>query len=745
MLYVYIVSLVCLGILALEAIAVVATLVFSSRAERVEFFRGFKRGKFALIFIIAIPLYYIGHVYAKNGYVESFFMAINKIVNLVVLKYDTSSIHALLEESRTYSFAIYATFAFVACNAMFFVISLTGQYLWEYWQRVKIYVTRSDKLIIYGHGESSRKLYESDGGKRCRLILGDIQKDEAYELYIDNVAYVSSSAPEAVLEKYVKRACFFKKKLIIVVNTESEERNMLCCKELAGLLSKMTDASREKVLPRVQIYVMGDPEYQSIYEDIIDSGYGCLRYVNKYQRIAADWIEKYPLAKFMTEEHVDRSTALVRDGVDINVCLIGFGRVNREIFLTSVANNQFIKAGRGGDPEIKRVRYHIFDKYDAQNDKNLNHSYYRFKHECASLPGKIYLDAPDIPADEKFYSRDINDAKFYDELRGICKKDSRDVNFLVISYGNDLENIDLAQKLIEKRREWNLSNLYIFVRASNFKQEDTLVDDEGSYFFGYETESVYSVDRVISDDIHKMAMLRNAAYAAEHDGAVGDDAEKIISAARKKSENDWYCDKNQTQRDSSIFSCLSIRSKLNLIGLDYAPKSDKRYAAISYTDYMNVYAALDMPEVSGADLSGRPRIKYTLDFPHSLRRNLAVHEHLRWNSFMISRGFVPSTRDQILTETAKDKRTGRVKYTNGKSFTARRHGNLTTFDGLVEFRRMIAERDGCGEENTDVIKYDYQLLDEVYWLLDATGYKLVSLSDDVKERFAGERDGYGSK
>ena len=56
---------------------------------------------------------------------------------------------------------------------------------------------------------------------------------------------------------------------------------------------------------------------------------------------------------------------------------------------------------------------------------------------------------------------------------------------------------------------------------------------------------------------------------------------------------------------------------------------------------------------------------------------------------MITKGFVPATKDAIKGE--KDEESG--KHTNGKSYTLRRHGNLTTFDGLVEFRKMVAERD----------------------------------------------------
>ena len=81
---------------------------------------------------------------------------------------------------------------------------------------------------------------------------------------------------------------------------------------------------------------------------------------------------------------------------------------------------------------------------------------------------------------------------------------------------------------------------------------------------------------------------------------------------------------------------------------------------------------------------------------------------------MISKGFVPADKNTILTAPK-----------NGKDYHIRRHGNLTTFEGLVDFRRLLAARDGDDEMNHDVIKYDYQLLDDAYWLLSKHGFAVV--------------------
>ena len=122
--------------------------------------------------------------------------------------------------------------------------------------------------------------------------------------------------------------------------------------------------------------------------------------------------------------------------------------------------------------------------------------------------------------------------------------------------------------------------------------------------------------------------------------------------------------------------------------------------------------------INGNIADGKKIIDYPLDFPpfgESLRTAMAIHEHYRWNSYMISKGTIPAKKREILSD---------VK-SNGKSYKLRRHGNLTTFEGLVEFRKMIAERDGISEHAADVIRYDYQLLDDAYWLLTKSGYKII--------------------
>ena len=720
----------CLVILILELLFVMINLLLRKRPQRIAFLRSFKKGKCAIIYVTAIPLYCIGHIYSGQSFLVAFFGSINKIVSLVVLKYDVESIQSLMHADMLYSFTIYFCFVLVGINALIFTLSLTNQHIWAAVQAFKAMATRKDKLFIFGNNHENILLYKSDKN-RSKLIIDNISDKESEKLYMERVSFISSHSFELPLESAFRLVKKYNRECVILVNTLDEAKNISICRAIIDKIADVPENIRERLFLKTKIYVFGDPRYEAIYEDIISSGYGCIHYVNKHHKIAIDFVDKYPFTKFMGEEQIDYKTSLIKENVDINVLFIGFGKTNQQLLVTSVANNQFLKDGER-EPELKKVKYFIFDKEKSENNKNLNHSYYRYKYELANVNREDYLPLPSLPAEEFYYKLDINSCDFYDKIRSVVTRSKHDVSFVVIAFGSDLENIDMAQKLIEKRKEWGADSLVIFVKVRAWRKEQTMIEDGLCYFIGNDEDVVYNINNIMGDDIFRMAQMRNEIYDLEYEitsnpsASIDDEYIKSISASAYKK---WHISKSQLERESSLYGCLSLRSKLNLMGLDYCKKKNESDVGLSESEYLAIYAGDDMPdrESYGVKANGKPIVKYTLDFPLSRRRNMAIHEHQRWNSFMISKGMIPSSRKQIECERIIDKNNNE-RYSNGKNYSVRRHGNLTTFEGLVEYRKIISKRDNCSEESIDVIKYDYQLLDDAYWLLNSSGYKIVKIN-----------------
>ena len=93
--------------------------------------------------------------------------------------------------------------------------------------------------------------------------------------------------------------------------------------------------------------------------------------------VAVDFANNYPFTQFMNGGHIDYASALLKRGTNVNVFLLGFGRINRAVFLLSVATNQFLAADENGQPVPKKVRYFVFDRAAEKKKKILEDTYYR--------------------------------------------------------------------------------------------------------------------------------------------------------------------------------------------------------------------------------------------------------------------------------------------------------------------------------------------------------------------------------
>ena len=77
---------------------------------------------------------------------------------------------------------------------------------------------------------------------------------------------------------------------------------------------------------------------QAAEKTLENVSYGTLKYTNRYHLSAFDFVTKYPMTQFMTDE---KSAYLTGDGcvtkdVEFNVILVGFGDTTREILQDSL-------------------------------------------------------------------------------------------------------------------------------------------------------------------------------------------------------------------------------------------------------------------------------------------------------------------------------------------------------------------------------------------------------------------------
>ena len=740
-------SVIIIIILTIWAGSVVLSIVNSkTRGERIDKIRNYKKGRFLAIYPVSVPIFYMAVVYAKDfsktNFFECLLEAITKAAALVTVKFNFSDLKGLMDASLPFSISVYYCYLLVLLNVLLFLLSLFMQFLWERNTRAAFENAHGDRYLFIGDNSGNRKLYDSaHGGKKA--LVADISKDTALDLYgLGIVNFSTDKLTDFALKELKKTARNVAQngndRIFMVVNTEDDELNLEIAGELSRKLDEMADLSAvDNLYERINIYVFDNPDYESLYEEIANN-HGCIRTIDKYKKVAMDAAVKYPLAGFLDEESLDYNTGVLKDDVSLNVVFIGFGDVNRQLFLTYVATNQFLKL-KDGEPVHAPVNYHIFDKEKAYHNKNLNNSYYRYRNEffnynketreyTPSVDEADYLPLPELPSREIYHNFDINSPDFYREVKSVIYRQKKGATIFFVAYGSDLENRDLATKLCQMAAGTaHRGSIHIFARQRS-NMEDTPFINDDYISFGNEEDAVFNMQNLDDSEEMRMTLYRHKSYALE--GAVRSrmlqNAEPIteeeIDHILKQAGKRWYTSdglKERSYRDSSRYVSVSLRGKLLMIGLDMVREEDLNgREPLSRNDYLASYAGHDAADYYYVEYKGRNyefSKRESIDFKRDTKPFfMSVEEHLRWNAYILTGGFVPSSLKRITEGSDR-----------GKDYRLRIHNNLTTYEGLIDFRKLMAEITGATEEETDVIHYDYQILDDAWQMLDNLGYKIV--------------------
>lgn len=718
--------------------------------ERLKFLKSFKRGKFALIYISALPLYIMGGMYGGMTLGTSVLKGLQNTIELVILKFNAGDVANLMKDNLFFRITMSLCFSLVIINTVVFTITLFAQ---KNINKLRLFnATHFEETVyvIVGNNERNFDILKSikvENPKTAVIFLADLNKEVEDKLFVLRTPYSKFKKGgnlAVVLEKLIKNP---QDKLVrVIVNTNDDNENLLLTKQCCDMILQYKKEFSLDYEFGFHVYVFGEIENSSAFEYFVEKTKSYIRYVNRHRLVAMDFISKHSITEDMNENMIDYDKALLKPNVEPNVIMIGFGKSNQRLFSTSVANNQFLTE-KDGKVDLLPVSYAIYDKIDSKNDKNLNHSYNRYKLEFLNVikDRNEYFDIVDEPAKVSFNILDINDLNFYNCVKeNLTPKEGNIAqNQIIIAFGDDLQNLDLAEKFSIKLLEWGLGDctkLYVKIKNHSLA-EGVLVDyrkEKGIIAFGDESETVYNVNQIVNEKAEKMAKCRHYIYSVlraqqEEDKkkeaiaqlakessvadmtdnqnnateiAIAREDEKLFLA---KADTIWFEGNDYIRRVSNTYACLSIRLKLNLLGYDYCDLEDERKDASK--EFLEKYQEGD-PIVYNKKY--HDIVEYPVDFIENTKRNnLAKQEHQRWNAYMITCGSIPSSKTQVKEE-------GRAK--NEKQ---RRHANIATYDGLIEYRKFMAELENKSEKDTDIIKYDYQLMDDVVWILGKNGYKIV--------------------
>ena len=654
-----------IAILVFYIIHVMLSCIRKNRVDRIKYIRSFKKGKFTFIFFPSFILFLIGTLYSGLNPINAFLSSISNTINLIALKFEYSSISKLIADNNLYSITVYSCFFLVFVNAMLFFASLFNQRLFELFSRLKIGNPRKNEVLILGYNEENINIVDSLKDRNINtFVIGHLSSDECNDLYLKGTGYVRDGYLE-VIENRIKSIEKRDGDLTIIINTFNDELNIRSLKNMISILAEDAKFNGESILAKLRICVFGSPSCESLYHELEAMGHGCIHYINKYKLIAFDLVDRHPLASCLDSRHIDYSTTLIKQGVDISYCIIGFGKTGREALFSLISDNQFLRECNGRKT-LKEIKYTIIEKESQCTDKNFVHClqrYYGFMDYCMKNELKDdYLELAPLPAKLEFHNdTDINSTRCIETIyKSLDIGNDLSFTTFIICFGSDLENIDFAKKLVDNLNGWAVKDYRIFVKVRKKENVAMFSFDEKIQLFGIESEVVYNYEKIRNDPFTKIAIARDLSYET-----LKANKSKTITSDE---ENNWY-KKNATKRKNNIYGALNIKSKLALLGLDVKENSsDSHQLAKRYND--------------------------------EARENLAIQEHYRWNAFMICSGFIPVP-------------IGRIKdgEGNGTDYEKREHANICTWEALDDYAKIVSSKTGKSINETDVKVYDYQAMD----------------------------------
>lgn len=480
-------------------------------------------------------------------------------------------------------------------------------------------------------------------------------------------------------------------------------------------------------------------EVRIIKEKFISSGdtavSASIACFNKYEVMVKQLTARYPITKYIPRSFFNPNLTL-KEGRDINVAFIGFGKVNYQLFRMFATQFQF--AAQSGDRLVSApVNYYIFDNRDgALHNEFFSRIFYEFDEAFENCD----FPKPERICNVNIKNIDINSVEAKRTFRQLVSP--RSFTYFCVSLSDDLQDASYAQTIIRLMPEER--NYRIFVRARNTQDErlsePAEIDFDPIIYFG-EEKRVFSHGGLIDDDVTEFAQRLNLLYeninnppewlnkiksmpGAERDGAL----KLYLKSPKNRAEmRRLWGTLPLIEQTSNIHRALNMPFKINLLGFDMVKGLSED--AVSREQFDLVYVN------SGRD-AGYNNCNCFFDTQPS--NVLAFIEHSRWNALYILYDYRQMKKYMMQVKTSVDAEGRTFRSVPHKDTAHKLHACLTTYYGLkelIEFKfsllypgedfESVPPDDERLRELYKIYVYDYFGLDELFDQLSSMGYTLI--------------------
>jgi hypothetical protein len=667
---------------------------------------------FICILASGILLHWTGymHVSASNTELPWFYKLIIGMGTTLPMfggGYTGANSSALAKTNLIYAIAV----VFVYFSALVFTVLLTIRIFFKSFANYLRFVLNSRRpqggksLIIVGNGGDVELLLGSleDRQRLNTLIILDEINDNAKKDYVTrSYAVINTAADETALAK----ACLYRaREPVLIALSSRDERNLAAARTICASLERMDE--KEKAALRFNAYIMYTSLDRAEHFQFTQAAEGRIRFFNPYEIIARRFLARYPASSLIPKDFIDTGIAKLKKPYTINHIFVGFGNANMQILKKSIVIDQFL----GCDYNALVIDTAVDDNEAAF--MNSTRGIFRQGQDN----GEVFFPDPEEKYNIEFTEMNVLSLEFYQRVIECIT--SGDFSIIVIALGNDKLSTETAMEIRQWAYEHTIPEekmrIFIKVRKHSAITSDDVINpnkSEGDILItpiGFE-DKIFDFEHIINEDVDRLAkhIAENYSGGAEF----GANWEKLTNH----------------ERDSNRCAALSIRVKLNLMGLDLI--FDKTGTVVQKEKTLEEFARAYGLERAQKLRREKAYLEYIerndgIIINTSMRNNLGRLEHQRWNSYYLVNGWQPMPKPEVTAQSRKNQR-------------ARKHACITTFEGLDELARLQASLKtqnlkGTEKETAylealqdcDTMHLDFDQMDCLLGNLKETKYRIV--------------------
>ena len=530
-------------------------------------------------------------------------------------------------------------------------------------------------------GNSAKALHYAKTCNAVLLLDDGVEKETVKELIEDGYAVLRKSFTVQLLgsrqfnatTRYnivcteAEKALDYIDTFIAYKNAETNAKNIYLYVELEG---EKAETVRREIIEKNEM------------EAFIDT-------FSTSELLARTFTHANPVTKYLPKEYIE--DAAIKTGTEISVFVLGFGTLGQEVYRQSVLNNQLVTFD--GEYKVLPINYYLCDTGIDVTEWNIG----GLPEALGELNTAEHFPLPELPFKTAVIDRTPTSREVLTAIKKQVQK-SNSYTLIIINTDEDCRNIEIGAKL--KMMLFGSENYHIFVRSEAAYTED----DEIVTYFG-NSEDVFNHDVIVNDSLSAMAKKLNEVYTAQYAGAEERNRPDFAEYIQQKAEKDWQ-GLDYFTLYSNIYSAMNLRTKLNLLGLDYIKDGNGANTAL-------------ITERHGH----KGEYAYSEYFTPSVRNALIAQEHARWNTYHLLGEYLPLDKSGITVKSDEGKK---VRF-NVKNTAAKKHACLTTYNGLNDLSSYLAEKagNGCTAADYDYYIYDEMMITSAEELLTSLGYSVI--------------------